>query len=144
MLTWKVSLSICRDIHRWWNATGESYLPSIAQASQHSSNTTPYIIWWARMVDFDPLWGLDWPFWGQCCSCTAIHSQVSHFHLVMCDDYGRDSCALTLDLLVSTTGFIRHCIRQTTNNQWRRNHAGDPTIWMSLRFVCNHASKSGR
>ena len=53
-----------------------------------------------------------------------IHSQVSHSHLVMCDDYGRDSCALTLDLLASTTGFIRHWIRQTTNNQWRRNHAG--------------------
>jgi hypothetical protein len=42
----------------------------------------------------------------------------------MCDDYGRDSCALTLDLLASTTGFICHWIRQTTNNQWRRNHAG--------------------
>jgi hypothetical protein len=32
-----------------------------------------------------------------------IHSQVSHSHLVMCDDCDRDSCALFLDLLASTT-----------------------------------------
>ncbi len=64
-----------------------SHSPCIVQKSHHSSNTIPCCLWWARMVNFDPLWGLQWSFWGQCCPSTAIHSQVSHFNLVSRKDH---------------------------------------------------------
>jgi hypothetical protein len=81
------------------------------------------------MVNFDRLLGLD-SFWWQCSSCTAIHSQVSHFNLVSRKDHthsplvfwGQQQCASF------NCEFVCESIEE-------RSYTWEEELWMSWCFV---------